>query len=87
MFSGCQGVLKIPPIGIIIRHIGGNFNINLIFFKFISNSFRLNQRIEFTSTWNIQRLYRYRRYGNNFEIYFEEDDFDSFVDNLKNYDI
>lgn len=25
--------------------------------------------------------------GNNFEIYFEEDDFDSFVDNLKNYDI
>ena len=49
--------------------------------------FRLNQRIEFTSTWNIQRLYRYRRYGNNFEIYFEEDDFDSFVDNLKNYDI
>ena len=25
--------------------------------------------------------------GNNFEIYFEEDDFDSFVDNLQNYDI
>ena len=35
MFSGCQGVLKIPPIGIIIRHIGGNFNINLIFFLFL----------------------------------------------------
>ena len=25
--------------------------------------------------------------GNNFEIYFEEDDFDSFVDKLQNYDI
>ena len=25
--------------------------------------------------------------GNNFEIYFEEDDFDSFIDKLKNYDI
>ena len=25
--------------------------------------------------------------GNNFEIYFKEDDFDSFVDNLQNYDI
>lgn len=25
--------------------------------------------------------------GNNFEIYFEEDDFDSFIDKLQNYDI
>ena len=25
--------------------------------------------------------------GNNFETYFEEDNFDSFVDKLKNYDI
>ena len=25
--------------------------------------------------------------GNNFEIYFEEDDFDKFIDKLKNYDI
>ena len=25
--------------------------------------------------------------GNNFEIYFEEDNFDSFIDKLQNYDI
>ena len=35
MFSGCRGILKIPPTGIMIRHIGGNFNINLIFFCFL----------------------------------------------------
>ena len=42
-----SGDLKIPPIGIIIRHIGGNFNINLIFFKFYKKIFGLHVVTDF----------------------------------------
>ena len=102
MFYGCQGILKIPPIGIIIRHIGGNFNINLIFFKFYKKISRLHVVTDFganktlTSGLSLQALETYKDFidtdeiyfgGNNFEIYFEEDDFDSFIDKLQNYDI
>ena len=102
MFFGCRGILKIPPIGIIIRHIGGNFNINLIFFKFYKKIFGLHIVTGFganktlTGGLSLQTLETYKDFintneisfgGNNFEIYFEEDDFDSFIDKLKNYDI
>ena len=102
MFSGCRGILKIPPVGIIIRHIGGNFNINLIFFKFYKKIFGLHVVTDFganktlTGGLSLQTLETYKDFigtneisfgGNNFEIYFEEDDFDSFIDKLQNYDI
>lgn len=44
----------------------------------------------------LQTLETYKRFidtdnisfgGNNFELYFEEDDFDKFADNLKKYDV
>ena len=97
MFSGCQGILKIPPIGIIIRHIGGNFNINLIFFWFYKKIFGLHIVADFranktlTGGLSLQTLETYKDFidtdeisfgGNNFEIYFEEDDFDNFIDKL-----
>ena len=102
MFSGCRGILEIPPTGIMIRHIGGNFNINLIFFKFYKKIFGLHVVTDFganktlTGGLSLQTLETYKYFidtdeisfgGNNFEIYFEEDDFDSFIDKLKNYDI
>ena len=102
MFYGCRGILKIPPIGIIIRHIGGNFNINLIFFKFYKKIFGLHVVTDFganktlTGGLSLQTLETYKDFigtneisfgGNNFEIYFEEDNFDSFIDKLQNYDI
>ena len=52
--------------------------------------------LDLTSGLSLQALETYKDFidtdeiyfgGNNFEIYFEEDDFDSFVDNLQNYDI
>ena len=97
-----SGDLKIPPIGIIIRHIGENFNINLIFFKFYKKIFGLHVVADFganktlTGGLSLQTQETYKDFidtdeiyfsGNNFEIYFKEDDFDSFVDNLQNYDI
>ena len=91
----CFKDLKIPPIGIIIRHIGENFNINLIFFKFYKKIFGLHVVTDFganktlTGGLSLQTLETYKDFigtdeisfgGNNFEIYFEEDDFDNFID-------
>ena len=63
------------------------FDIFLIYFK---------QFLDLTGGLSLQALETYKDFidtdeiyfsGNNFEIYFKEDDFDSFVDNLQNYDI
>ena len=52
--------------------------------------------LDLTSGLSLQALETYKDFidtdeiyfgGNNFEIYFEEDDFDSFIDKLQNYDI
>ena len=63
------------------------FDTFLIYFK---------QFIPLTSGLSLQTLETYKDFidtdeisfgGNNFEIYFEEVDFDSFIDKLQNYDI